>query len=160
MLVELHILQNFAPSNLNRDDTGSPKDCEFGGYRRTRVSSQCLKRAIRREFETAELLPPTDRAIRTKRLVDEVEKRLTQAGKDREQAVPVIRAALGGLGLSVKDDGKTQYLLYLGEREIAAVTDFCFRKWDALAAVAPGADAAAGKRATKKAARDALTADD
>ncbi|MGH2353252.1 MAG: type I-E CRISPR-associated protein Cas7/Cse4/CasC, partial [Chloroflexota bacterium] len=31
MIIELHLMQNFAPSNLNRDDTGQPKDCEFGG---------------------------------------------------------------------------------------------------------------------------------
>ena len=49
--IELHILQNFAPSNLNRDDTGAPKDCEFGGYRRARISSQCFKRAIREAFK-------------------------------------------------------------------------------------------------------------
>jgi len=48
MLVEIHILQNHAPANLNRDDTGSPKDCVFGGVRRARISSQCLKRSIRR----------------------------------------------------------------------------------------------------------------
>ena len=48
MRVEVHVLQNFAPSNLNRDDTGSPKDAEFGGYRRARVSSQCQKRAVRK----------------------------------------------------------------------------------------------------------------
>ena len=47
MFIELHILQNFAPSNLNRDDTGNPKDTEFGGVRRARVSSQAVKRAIR-----------------------------------------------------------------------------------------------------------------
>ena len=47
MFVELHILQNFAPSNLNRDDTNAPKDCEFGGFRRARISSQCIKRSIR-----------------------------------------------------------------------------------------------------------------
>ncbi len=47
MIIELHILQNFAPSCLNRDDTNSPKECEFGGYRRARISSQCIKRAIR-----------------------------------------------------------------------------------------------------------------
>ena len=29
MFIEIHAIQNFAPSNLNRDDTGSPKDCEF-----------------------------------------------------------------------------------------------------------------------------------
>ena len=39
MKIELHILQNFAPSNLNRDDTGAPKDCELGGWRRARISS-------------------------------------------------------------------------------------------------------------------------
>lgn len=47
MKVELHLLQSFAPGNLNRDDTGNPKDCSFGGFRRARISSQSLKRAIR-----------------------------------------------------------------------------------------------------------------
>jgi CRISPR system Cascade subunit CasC len=31
MLVEVHMLQNHAPSNLNRDDSGSPKEAVFGG---------------------------------------------------------------------------------------------------------------------------------
>ena len=26
LFVEFHLIQNFAPSNLNRDDTGAPKD--------------------------------------------------------------------------------------------------------------------------------------
>ena len=54
MFVELHMIQNFVPSNLNRDDTGSPKDCIFGGQRRARVSSQCLKRSIRKNDLFAE----------------------------------------------------------------------------------------------------------
>lgn len=45
LFIEFHLIQNFAPSNLNRDDTGAPKDAIFGGYRRARISSQCLKRA-------------------------------------------------------------------------------------------------------------------
>jgi CRISPR system Cascade subunit CasC len=55
MLIQIHILQNYAPANLNRDDTGSPKDAIFGGKRRGRISSQCLKRSIRRSvtFEEA-----------------------------------------------------------------------------------------------------------
>jgi len=48
MLIQFHILQNYAPSNLNRDDTGAPKDAVFGGVRRGRISSQCIKRSIRR----------------------------------------------------------------------------------------------------------------
>ncbi len=47
MLIQIHVLQNYAPSNLNRDDTGAPKDAVFGGVRRGRISSQCLKRSIR-----------------------------------------------------------------------------------------------------------------
>jgi CRISPR system Cascade subunit CasC len=46
-LIAIHILQNHAPSNLNRDDNGDPKDCIFGGFRRARISSQALKRSIR-----------------------------------------------------------------------------------------------------------------
>jgi CRISPR system Cascade subunit CasC len=37
LFVEYHLIQNFAPSNLNRDDTGAPKDAVFGGYRRART---------------------------------------------------------------------------------------------------------------------------
>ncbi|MCI0608870.1 MAG: type I-E CRISPR-associated protein Cas7/Cse4/CasC, partial [Anaerolineae bacterium] len=48
MLIQFHLLQNYQPSNLNRDDTGSPKDAIFGGALRGRISSQCLKRSIRR----------------------------------------------------------------------------------------------------------------
>ena len=65
MLLELHMLQNFAPSNLNRDDSGSPKDCEFGGFRRARISSQCQKRAIREEFRRSTLLPAEYLGVRT-----------------------------------------------------------------------------------------------
>ena len=48
-MIEIHVLQNFAPSNLNRDDTGAPKDALFGGTRRARISSQCIKRSIRKK---------------------------------------------------------------------------------------------------------------
>ncbi len=46
-LIELHILQSFPVSCLNRDDVGAPKTAVFGGCTRARISSQCLKRAIR-----------------------------------------------------------------------------------------------------------------
>lgn len=46
-LIELHILQSFPVSCLNRDDVGSPKSAVFGGVPRARISSQCLKRASR-----------------------------------------------------------------------------------------------------------------
>ena len=42
MLIEIHMIQNHGPSNLNRDDLGAPKTCLFGGVTRARISSQCL----------------------------------------------------------------------------------------------------------------------
>ena len=47
MLIEIHMLKNYPPTNLNRDDTGAPKTCVFGGVSRGRISSQCLKRSWR-----------------------------------------------------------------------------------------------------------------
>lgn len=47
MLIEIHMIQNHSPSNLNRDDLGAPKCCRFGGVTRARISSQCIKRSIR-----------------------------------------------------------------------------------------------------------------
>src|ERR1700682_4567561 len=106
MFIEIHAIQNFAPSNLNRDDTGSPKDCEFGGYRRARISSQCLKRSIREEFKRHELVPAGNRAERTKRLVEELTRRLS-GGADKEQAAAVARAAVEALGFRLEKDDKT-----------------------------------------------------
>ena len=81
MRIEIHVLQNFAPSNLNRDDTGSPKDAEFGCHRRARISSQCIKRAVRKHFQSARLLPAENLAHRTKRLVEELTRRLATLGR-------------------------------------------------------------------------------
>ena len=49
-LIELHILQSFPVSCLNRDDVGSPKSAQFGGVRRARISSQCLSVPHSRTF--------------------------------------------------------------------------------------------------------------
>lgn len=48
MIIQFHILQNYAPSNLNRDENNRPKSAFFGGMERGRISSQSLKRAMRR----------------------------------------------------------------------------------------------------------------
>ena len=56
-LIAIHLLQNHAPSNLNRDDNGDPKDAMFGGARRARISSQALKRSVRTspQFQAADV---------------------------------------------------------------------------------------------------------
>ena len=161
MFVELHMLQNFAPSNLNRDDTGMPKDCEFGGYRRARISSQCLKRAVRREFQTGDLLEPQFLSARTKRGVDEIAKKLEAQGKDFEEARAVVRSALGGIGVAVGDDYRTSVLLFLGDREIRRLTELCAEHWDQLApaGVAPPAPEGRTRRDSRRAGRNAVPRD-
>lgn len=159
MKLEIHILQNFAPSNLNRDDTGSPKDCELGGVRRARISSQCYKRAIREAFVTHGMLDEAERATRTKRLVDEVGGRVAVATKtDPERAKGAVARALAGV--EIKADAqtwKTQYLLFVPSRVVEQLTAIVTEHLDVLAPAAvekpaePEADKAPkGKAKTKK----------
>ncbi len=158
MLIELHAIQNFAPSNLNRDDTGAPKDCLFGGYRRARVSSQAFKRAMRMEFRDGGLLPDkADIGTRTKRIVEELTKRLATAGIETEESKSLIERALGGLGLKLDDGNKTQYLLFVGPRELDALAAACVQLRDAGESGAVGEGAVKSGRAAKKDAKSAIT---
>lgn len=148
LFVELHLIQNFAPSNLNRDDTGAPKDALFGGHRRARVSSQCFKRAVRLHSRHQQLLPAENSALRTKKLKDLLLARL--AGRDTDEATLKIEAALAAAGLKLKDDGKTEYLLFLGEQEIAGFAELIDSHWDELVVNA------AGDKKSKKEAKAAV----
>jgi CRISPR system Cascade subunit CasC len=103
MLVEVHMLQNHAPSNLNRDDTGSPKEAVFGGYKRARISSQCLKRSIRRSEVFRNGLEGL-LATRTRKLPELVRERLIENGLDEEMAAIGAQKA-SGFGT---DKGKEQ----------------------------------------------------
>lgn len=132
LFLEYHVIQNFAPSNLNRDDTGAPKDAIFGGQRRARVSSQCFKRAIRLAASEHELIPAAHRGIRTKKLKGLLLERLT--GRDLEEASVKIELALAAAGLKLKDDGKTEYLLFLGENEVESFARLIEQHWDELSA--------------------------
>ncbi len=131
MKIELHVLQNFAPSNLNRDDTGAPKDCEFGGSRRARISSQSQKRAVRQLFDVEGLVKEDKRGTRTKRLIQNVAETLQRVhGVPQSDSVQLAVGAIEGVGLGrggkslEGDDLKTQYLLFVPKRivgEMAAL---------------------------------------
>lgn len=151
MILELHVLQNIAPANLNRDDTGSPKDAIFGGYRRARVSSQAWKRAIRNSFDQDCLLPKDQLAIRTKRAVDGIATRLVDMKKDHslETATRIAVSLLEGLGLKTDPDKAgeelTQYLLYLGTAELDHLAELADEHWEQLAAAVEKTKGATGR---------------
>lgn len=119
-LLEVHVIQTVAPSNLNRDDTGSPKDALFGGYRRARISSQAQKRAVRVAFGEWPLLSAEERAVRTRRLLDALLEKLSDIPQD--QARLAVENALNALGFGFKE-GKTEYLLFLGNRELSRLAE-------------------------------------
>ncbi|EPG75058.1 CRISPR-associated protein Cas7/Cse4/CasC, subtype TIGR01869 [Leptospira fainei serovar Hurstbridge str. BUT 6] len=131
MLIEIHILQNHVPSNLNRDDTGSVKDCTFGGVPRARISSQCLKRSIRKsdffESELKEYL-----SNRTKYLPEEIEEGLKR--KYTPEKAGEIAKKIQGIGSSSDDSEgkkkpnekekafkKTSQLIFFGEKEVKLI---------------------------------------
>ncbi len=144
--IEVHLIQNVAPANLNRDDTGSPKDAIFGGYRRARLSSQSQKRAVRLAFR--DLLPEEDRAVRTRKLLDRLADSLTRAGKTPDEATAVARVALEGLGLGFKGT-ESEYLLFLGNREVEKIAETILGHWEALATLARSGEEGRGKGKVK-----------
>ncbi|MEU2440197.1 type I-E CRISPR-associated protein Cas7/Cse4/CasC [Streptomyces rubradiris] len=124
LFVEVHILQSVPPSNINRDDSGTPKQALYGGVRRARVSSQAWKRATRMEFAASE--PPADRATRTKRIAALLAERLARpesdggAGLEAAQADRLAAALLEPLGIkkSAKKEEQSAYLLFFGKRQL------------------------------------------
>mgnify|MGYP006422494133 CR=1 FL=1 len=114
--IEFHILQNFPPSNLNRDDSGAPKDCDFGGFRRQRISSQCLKRSVR-QSEVFQQLQDELLGLRSKRVPGKVATRLVDKGIDQEQAKAMANGLFQAL-FKFKDNEETSYLLFVGPEEI------------------------------------------
>lgn len=87
-LIELHILQSFPVSCLNRDDVGAPKTATFGGVTRARISSQSLKRAIR-EFAQDNLPASKFGGERTKLIIQPLAAALKKYGAPEEHAVSI-----------------------------------------------------------------------
>jgi len=92
MFIQIHMLQSMPPGNLNRDDTGQPKKCIFGRVTRARISSQCLKRNIRRYFKD---VFGDDLAVRTQYLPRMVADELRKIEPDiHEDDLDKIKATL------------------------------------------------------------------
>jgi len=88
-LIELHILQSFPVSCLNRDDVGAPKTAIFGGVTRARISSQCLKRAIR--LHAKDLCPSLFAGERSKLIIEPIAKAAERQGAAAGKALEVSK---------------------------------------------------------------------
>ncbi|MFD0683736.1 type I-E CRISPR-associated protein Cas7/Cse4/CasC [Actinomadura fibrosa] len=142
-IVEVHVLQTVPPSNLNRDDTGTPKSAVYGGVRRARVSSQAWKRATRRAFH--DILDPQELGVRTRRLAELLGGHIHVLDESIPQAeawalaAETITAATGAKieppKRNTKDDKpepapEGKYLIFLSARQLDALAELAVRGRD------------------------------
>lgn len=149
MNIEIHILQNFAPSNLNRDDTGSPKSCRFGDYERARVSSQALKRAARNYVRDRGLLAKDELSQRSRKFKAQLTDRLQHAKFPKELCPYIAHLAVRSLKVKVSKDNLTAYLLFLSQSEEDKIVKLCVDHMETVKAYAE-AHVAAEKKAKPK----------
>jgi CRISPR system Cascade subunit CasC len=125
MIIEIHALQTFGPSNLNRDDTGNPKEALFGGVRRARISSQSAKRAMRVSEIFGDEIQVTP-GVRTKILTGIIAERLVEAGMPEETALEHAADVMGSVFAKPdsKNKAKTSVLVYISNDELNLLVNY------------------------------------
>lgn len=121
-LIELHILQSFPVTCLNRDDVGAPKSAVFGGVQRARVSSQSWKRAIR--MMAQEQRHDLFAGVRTRFVIRELKSLFIKENPDleEEQADELAIATAEVLGkLDNLEKGNVKTLLFFSPLELHQV---------------------------------------
>lgn len=113
MLIEIHMIQNHGPANLNRDDLGAPKTCYFGGVMRSRISSQCLKRSIRTSEQFKRLLG----GVRTRQLAKLIADKIPGGAGEKKRAANILRKC----GIKPKDENKSEMLVYTTDEAITQI---------------------------------------
>lgn len=121
-LIELHILQSFPVTCLNRDDVGAPKSALFGGAPRARVSSQSWKRAIRQL--AAKNRPDMFAGKRGHFIATPLQSALEKEGVEPPKAQTIgeeIATFLGDQDKKYKEEHKTSVALYLSPNELEGI---------------------------------------
>ena len=121
-LIEVHILQSFPVTCLNRDDVGAPKSALFGGVQRARVSSQCWKRAIR-QYAQEILNAEAFSGVRTRYVVKPLTNALKNEGFSENEAdeLAVIVSKHLNKDIDSKDKRRVKTSLFLADSEITAI---------------------------------------
>lgn len=130
--LNVHIVHTLPFSNVNRDDTGSPKSSPYGGVQRARISSQALKRAQRVAFEADSA---ADMTLRSKFIPVRVASRakelleadgVTLSEKEADALAKKIASEVASLTAS-KEDAKGT-LIWLAESECEALAHKVVKK--------------------------------
>lgn len=118
LFLDISVLQSVPPSNINRDDTGSPKTAQYGGVARSRVSSQSWKKAIRLYFnEKGDLKNVGTRSLDiVQYLADEI----VELAPDMtpEAAVDLAELTLNKANIKTTKDQKMRALFFMGSVQV------------------------------------------
>ena len=116
LFVDIHVIQTFPPSNMNRDDTGSPKTAQYGGVLRARVSSQAWKKAMREYFR--EYGGTHNVGVRTLEVVKYVAEKMLKidASLELENAMRLADNTLNKAGIKTKEM-RAKALFFLGNSQ-------------------------------------------
>ncbi|MDI9588956.1 MAG: type I-E CRISPR-associated protein Cas7/Cse4/CasC [Acidobacteriota bacterium] len=133
MFIDIHAIQALPSSNINRDDTGSPKSALYGGVRRHRVSSQSWKRAVRETFPS--FVSDDFVGIRTKRALELVAKQIAEIDEVMApSATDLAESVFKKMGLGVEATAKTddsgqartkelKTLIFLSKSQVRALAE-------------------------------------
>ena len=122
LFLDIHAIQILPPSNVNRDDTGSPKTAQYGGVTRARVSSQAWKKAMRDYFK--EHGENANVGVRTKKIVEYVASKIAEKSPDKtEEAVELAEKTLEKAGIKIIKDHQVKALFFLGDAQANALAE-------------------------------------
>jgi len=121
--LQLHFLTVYPPSNPNRDDQGRPKSASFGGSPRLRLSSQSIKRAVRKSEVMARKLSG-HMGDRTQRLGIVLQKHFAGTTASPERALEIARAISDAFGkVKPGDSVLIEQLAFISPDERASALD-------------------------------------
>lgn len=123
LYLDINILQTVPSSNINRDDTGSPKTALYGGVSRARVSSQSWKRSVRQGFKDANVIT----SVRSKKaallLVEQLMK--LDDNLTEKEALDKATAVFNMAGIKLnKDTHETGALLMVSHGQIEKLAQY------------------------------------
>ena len=143
LFLDVHTIQTLPPSNINRDDTGSPKTAQYGGVKRARVSSQSWKRAMRTYF--IDNVDQSYYGLRTNKSIKSISEKLVGLDASLEgEAENIVLNYLSGLGHGSNNKPKgltfefnknsqeylTESLLFLSNNQIEELANIIYSDMD------------------------------
>lgn len=127
MFVDIYAIQNVPPCDINRDDTGTPKTAIYGGYLRSRVSSQAWKHAMREEF--SKHVDGSQLGVRSKHAVALIAEEIVKQRPELAYLAETMASnVLKITGVKVEESKRkgqdqgtsvTQYLVFIARSEIS-----------------------------------------